>query len=315
MNAKRENVELFVGLFLLIGFGFVAGMIIIFGSKGSQARDSYDLTVEFPNADGVIRNAQVMLSGAPIGQVNGPPVLVGTSYRVQMDLKIMNRVRIPRSAAFSISSTGRMGDKFVNVVVPAKFDPADFLAPGERVNGLVRGTGFEELTDKGAVIMEQLDAELKQIDTLTATLNQKLLSDQNMANLQETFTNLKATSDGLKAASQNINAVVEKAGATVDTAKSVMKTADGAASDLRLAIADTRKTVDAATKTIDAAKTLLKKASDGDGTLGTLINDRKMADDLKSLVANLRKSGVLFYKDRAANPAPALPPSPPPRHR
>ena len=31
-----------------------------------------------------------------------------------------------------------------------------------------------------------------------------------------------------------------------------------------------------------------------------------MADDLKSLLANLRRSGILFYKDRAVNPEPAF---------
>jgi hypothetical protein len=51
---------------------------------------------------------------------------------------------------------------------------------------------------------------------------------------------------------------------------------------------------------VESTAALAKKAGQGDGALGVLINDKKMADDLKALAANLRKSGVLFYKDRAA---------------
>ena len=61
---------------------------------------------------------------------------------------------------------------------------------------------------------------------------------------------------------------------------------------------------DTATKTVDSAKGLITKVSSGEGTVGALISDRQMAADLRALVTNLRRSGVLFYKDR---PAPATP--------
>jgi hypothetical protein len=32
-----------------------------------------------------------------------------------------------------------------------------------------------------------------------------------------------------------------------------------------------------------------------------LVNDKETADNLKALIYNMRKSGVLFYKDRAVS--------------
>ncbi len=302
--SENKNVELLVGLFLFIGLCFIAGMIVVFGSKGSQIRNSYEITVEFPNAEGLIKNSSVLLGGASIGQVADNPNLKN-SYQVDVPLKILNGVQIPHGATFSVSSSGLMGDKFVNVIVPPKFDSGDNIKPGELVHGTSHGGGFEELTDKGSEVMAQLNAELKQIDTMTTTLNKKLLSDENMSNIRETVANLKTTSENLNAATKKLGTLADKADGTIDTAgnamktaETTMKTANGAAGDLRLAIADVRKTVGEATKTIDSAGVLVKKATDGEGTLGMLINDRKMADDLRSLVANLRRSGVLFYKDR-----------------
>jgi hypothetical protein len=46
----------------------------------------------------------------------------------------------------------------------------------------------------------------------------------------------------------------------------------------------------------------------GNGPVARLLNDRQTADDLSALISNLRRSGVLFYKNRP----PENPPSPGP---
>jgi hypothetical protein len=38
-----------------------------------------------------------------------------------------------------------------------------------------------------------------------------------------------------------------------------------------------------------------------------LLSDREMAENLKALVANLRRNGILWYKDRAAQTKPPSP--------
>ena len=49
-----------------------------------------------------------------------------------------------------------------------------------------------------------------------------------------------------------------------------------------------------------AATGLVQEADKGKGPLYTIMKDEKMANDMKALVANLRKHGVLFYSDDAA---------------
>lgn len=153
--------------------------------------------------------------------------------------------------------------------------------------------------------MDQVGDELKRIQLMTDSLNQKLLSESNLQNLNATFANLKVVTENLKSTSENLNGVIKKAGETVDQAGGVMKTANDAANDLKGAIGDVRKTAETATKTVDAAHGLVRKVSEGEGTLGVLVNDKKMGEDLKALVANLRRSGVLFYKDRPVAQQPA----------
>ena len=140
---------------------------------------------------------------------------------------------------------------------------------------------------------------------MTTNLNDQLLSKKNMTNLEDTLANLKTSSEQFSKASSDLDIVVSKTQDAVDSAKITLKTVDGAASDLRLGISDYRKVA-------DSARSLLNKASTGDGPLGMLISDKQAAENLKALITNLRRSGVLFYKDRpvpaeeaASSPTPA----------
>ena len=313
-TTSRERVEILVGLFLLIGLSFIGVMVVMFGRTGGSVQKSYRLTVEFPDASGLVKGSYVLISGARVGHVAEAPVLLGQSFRVAVALDIQENVRIPHAATFVVGSSGLLGDRFVDVRLPTTFDPAQTIAPGAQVAGS-RAGGLDELTGKGGVVMDQLTAEMERIKVMTTRINEGLLSPQNMKNLEDTFANLKTTTEGLKVTSQNLNGViaqssgvVEKAGSAMDAAKGTMQTADKAAADLRLAINDLRKTADSATKTLDTTGLLLRKALAGDGALGMLLNDRKMAEDLRALVANMRRSGVLFYKDRPVPAAPAQAP-------
>ncbi len=303
MSTERKGVEILVGLFLLIGICFVGAMVVMFGRVGQGIQHFYPLTVEFPNANGIIAGSDVLLAGARIGHVADAPELVGNTFVVAVRLNISDGVKIPRQASFLVGSSGLLGDRFVEVRLAEKFDPADVFASGERIAG-TRAGGLDELTSKGGAVMDQLTTELQQIEVLTARLNTGLLHERNLKNIESTFENLKATTESFKNTARDLDAVVEKAGGAVDSVKGTVKTTDAAAADLRLAIADIRKTADAATKAVNATGAFVKKAGEGDGALGALINDKQMADDLRTLVANLRRSGVLFYKNRPVPLAP-----------
>jgi len=314
MSTERKGVEFFVGLFLLIGLGVVAGLVVTFGRAGQGLENFYAIRVRFPNASGLVKNADVLLSGARIGMTKSAPTLVGQNYEVEVELSIRETVRIPRKAQFQIRSNGMLGDSYVDVIVPPNFEPNDFAEPGELITGKRTG-GLDELTTKGSQMIDMLNTEilrklsdeLDEIKQATASINQQLLSKQNLNNLQDTLANLKSATADFSKASKDLDLVVTKSQEAVDSAKLTLKTVDGAAGDLRLGIGDFRKVA-------DSAHSLLNKANAGDGTLGMLLADKQTAENLRVLIANLRRSGVLFYKDRPAAVAESGP-TPTPRSK
>jgi ABC-type transporter Mla subunit MlaD len=312
MSTERKGLEVLVGLFLVIGFAFIAVMVLTFGRVGQSFKKVYSINVEFPNASGLVKDSDVLLAGARIGHVADPPRLTGKSYTVVVRLAIREDVKIPRKSTFLVGSSGLLGDRYVDVIPQENFDPNDVAQPGEVIHG-TRAPGMDDLTAKGGVVMDQLIAELDEIKKMTANINQELLSPKNLENLEQTFANLRTTTSNFTESSKKLDTVLESAQKAVASANGTMKTVDHAADDVRTAIADFRKVASSATKTIDAAKglvdsteILIKKARDGEGALGTLISDRETAENLKALIINLRRSGVLFYKNRPlATPPPA----------
>lgn len=314
MSTERKGVEFFVGLFLLVGLGVVAALVVTFGRAGQGLEKFYPIRVRFPNASGLVKNADVLLSGARIGVTKSAPTLTGDNYEVEVELDIRDSVRIPRQAQFQIRSNGMLGDSYVDVVVPPHFEPNDFAEPGELIAGKRTG-GLDELTTKGSQmidtlnsdILRKLSGELDEIKQATVSINQELLSKKNLGNLEETLANLKSASADFSRASKDLDLVVVKSQEAVDSAKVTLKTVDGAAGDLRLGIGDFRKAA-------DSARSLLNKANSGEGTLGLLMADKQTAENLKALIANMRRSGVLFYKDRPM-PAGEATPAPSPRSK
>jgi phospholipid/cholesterol/gamma-HCH transport system substrate-binding protein len=302
MSAQQEKgLELKVGSFVIIGLLFIAVMAVKFGQVGQGFKKFYTLTVELPNANGLIKNSDVLLAGARIGYVEDRPKISPSAGSVTINVKIAEDIKIPRDTKFQVNSSGLLGDRFVEIVTapdfdPAKFDPKDPAQTwnaGDKVEGVkAGGLDLEALQNKAITLFDQLNKEVAQLTEVTDKINKGILSETNQQNISDTFANLKTTSERFADTSKNLTLVVQNAQGTVDAAKQTMTTANAAAGDLRGTLGDARKV-------LDSAKALITKAQTGDGLISTLLNNRQLSENLAALVVNLRQHGILFYKDRA----------------
>ena len=86
MNPNRKT-ELLVGLFLLVGLLMLGGLVLQFGSVRQAFRDTYNLSVAFPNAPGNNAGSPVDLGGSRIGKVKGKPLLKEDSSGVIIEIE------------------------------------------------------------------------------------------------------------------------------------------------------------------------------------------------------------------------------------
>jgi len=289
MNRHERGLEFKVGIFVFVGLAMLAALVVQFGRLGEGFKTYYTLTVRFNDAGGLLKGTDVLLAGARIGKVAGGPKLLGEGGGVAVPLKIYDYIKIPEGTKFTVGSSGLLGDRFVNVIIPSG-QAKGYLAPNSFING-ARETGMDDLTREGGALVNDLRGTVQKIDTTVTRLNQETLSAQNMENLKASMEHLNQATGALAESSKKLDGVIGQADSAMASAKTA---ADG----LQSAIGDTRK--------------VLRTATQGKGLVATLLNDQQLANDLHALISNLRAHGVLFYRDSGtgqAKPAAQATPS------
>lgn len=285
---RDRTLELKVGIFVFIGLAAIAGFVVQFGRLGEGFKTYYPVIVHFKDASGLLKGSDVLFSGAKIGKVASGPRLLREGAGVAVPLKIYDYVKIPADSKFTVGSSGLLGDRFVNVAMPA--GPArEYLTPNATVEG-ARQTGIDDLTREGNLLIQDLRGTVQNINGTFTRLNTEALSPETLKNLRSSVDHLNETTTALSQTSKKLDAVVDGADATM---KSARKDAD----DLQGTIAEARRTFSSATQ-------LLRDATKGTGLLAALVNDSTLARDLRALIGNLRAHGILFYRDSAAKTEP-----------
>ena len=277
MNRHERGLEFKVGIFVFVGLAMLGALVVQFGRLGEGFKTYYTITVRFNDAGGLLKGTDVLLAGARIGKVAGGPKLVREGGGVAVPLKIYDYIKIPEGTKFTVGSSGLLGDRFVNVTIPAG-PPKAYLPPNADVHG-ARETGIDDLTRSGGALVNDLRGTVQKIDTTVNRLNQDTLSSANMENLKVSMEHLNQATGALAESSKKLDGVIEQADSTMASAKK-------AADSLQNAIADTRK--------------ILHSATQGNGLVATLLNDQQLANDLHALISNLRAHGVLFYRNSSA---------------
>jgi ABC-type transporter Mla subunit MlaD len=206
---------------------------------------------------------------------------------VYVTLKIYDEVKIPSASEFTVGSSGLLGDKFVQVELLKDAKDSPPIAPGTTIQGKSE-SGFADIMNQAGPVIDEVRAAVKNINSIAAKLDSDVFRKSTMDDLNATMANLKETSASFAEASKKIDGVMEQAKGAIGTGQKTFVSAKDAADELKKALVDVRS--------------LLQQAKQGRGAIGVLLSDREVAHNLRSLVANLKEHGILWYKDRSSPP-------------
>jgi phospholipid/cholesterol/gamma-HCH transport system substrate-binding protein len=304
MTAQERLTQLRVGFFVAIGLLAIGLMVVYFGRFGESFHGHYRIRVEYPNASGIFKGASVLLAGAKIGTVEHNPVILPNMDGVYVTLKIYKEVSIPSAAQFTIGSSGLLGDRFVQIVLgkDAKSSPplqADAVVKGKSESG------FSEVTEHAGVLLADIQEAVGNINKVAQKLNNDVFKEATIANLDTTLSNLKESSSSFVEASKKVDGVVKKAEGAIETGRETFASAKETFASAKETFASAKVAADELKKTMVDIRSVVQQARQGRGALSVLLSDREMAENLKALVANLRRHGILWYRDRSQAKAPS----------
>lgn len=254
---------------LFFGMNFLKGLNIF------SSEDNY--YVQFSDITGLSSSSPVYADGFKVGVVKdiiydythteGSKVLIGVD----------KQLRIPQGSSAEIVSD-MLGNVKVNLLLAN--NPREKVAPGGLIKGMINDGAMGKLQD----MVPAVEKMLPKLDSIMTSLN-AILADpairQSLHNVQAITDNLTTSTAQLNTLmaglNKNVPGMMAKANNVLDNTETL--TANLAAVD----VASTMRQVD---QTIANVQQLTAKLNSKEGSLGLLLNDTQLYDNLNSTMRN-----------------------------
>jgi len=143
---KNNSIEMFVGLFMLIGFGAFVYLALQLGEVSFLTDNkTYVIEAAFDNVSGVKKGATVQVAGVVVGEVAA--IKLGEDEVAILSLKVDKAIELPIDSMASVKSQGIIGDKYIQLS-PGGYE--ELFKPGERIRDTESSLDIESLISKFA---------------------------------------------------------------------------------------------------------------------------------------------------------------------
>jgi len=136
---KKGNLELVVGIFVLVGLACLAYLAVHLG-KMEVWGSGYQIIANFDNISGLKVGASVEVAGVDVGRVEA--IRLSPGGRAQVTFRLDADLKLHDDAIASIRTKGIIGDKFV------KLSPGNsekLIPPGGKIRDTEAAIDLEEL--------------------------------------------------------------------------------------------------------------------------------------------------------------------------
>jgi len=136
---RRENIEVLVGIFILIGIIALGYLSIKLGKLEVVGNKGYDVSAEFSNIGGLKVGSTVEIAGVDVGRVTGISL---KDYQALVTMRMQPGLKLQDDSVASIKTQGLIGEKYVSLT-PGASDK--ILGPGGKIRDTESAVDFESL--------------------------------------------------------------------------------------------------------------------------------------------------------------------------
>lgn len=298
-------------IFVLSSIAFIGGLLYL--QEISIRKSNYTFNVLFDNIQGLNVGDQVDMLGKKIGKVSHSRI-IGQKIAVELSIDNSFSFSIPVDSKIEVKSEGLIGSKFISI--SPGLNTKEFILPGETVEGL-REFDFAEITPGIVPLTQDLSAfarrlkatlgeeekdnirlTIHNIESLTAELDtfvynyRNIISDNDKKNFQDFIKNLSGTVKDLK---YGVNKEINKLDGMLDDLKKVTDKSE----ELSTTITELKKSSESFAISTEKFNKILNKIDNGEGTMGKLVNDSALYENMNNLVNEMRT----LVDDIKENPA------------
>jgi len=270
---------------LIIGYNFLKGNAIFSSETLLYARYSH--------VDGLAVSKPVLINGYQIGRVD--KLQLQPDGTILATLKIKGKYDIPKNSIARLESTDLLGSK---AIVMALGTGRDFALDGDTLNANVE----KNLMEAVEPVQKKAELIIGKMDSILTSVN-SILNPDFQKNVNKSFNSIAATLSSLEGTSKKVDGLVGTEGKRISA---ILANAEAISLNLKnnnqkinailtnintitdqVAAANFKQTIDNANKAVADLQGIVSKVNNGQGTLGLLVNDTKMYDNLNNASKNL----------------------------
>lgn len=256
---------------LYFGFNFLKGMNIFSPTKVYVGT--------FDRINGLTAQAPVYIKGYQVGLVESIQYDFKQIPAFTVNVSIDKTIELPRGTQMALVADGLLGGGAIELQLPLMPNRAMPYQKGDTLPTHIE-PGLIDNLQTG--LLANLDSLLNEANTLLASLNEQLNEGSIYATLQhiEQITrDLTVSSKDIRALTHNqLPAIMDKADATIEGLNDIIN--DVKAADIQGAVGK----VDSTISTLNAA------LQSQEGTVGMLLNDKTLYDNLNMALEDLDKA-------------------------
>jgi phospholipid/cholesterol/gamma-HCH transport system substrate-binding protein len=293
---NSKSVELRVGVVVLLACAvLIFGLIWVKGIRFDQTR--YRYSVVFPNVGALEVGDPVSVSGVPKGKVERIELHQGD---VLVTCNLTTDVVLKKDAKFTVMNVGLMGERFIAV----QTGHSDTLLDLSRPIWGYYDTGIPEVMGRMGEMIEQLRRLAENLEAVVGTQSSQDALIQSIKNLKEITQKANALLDRNQ---KKFDQTLDDLSYTSAELKRMVRDNKGKLESTADNFSSAAEKLNNITTTLDSLsfslKNLSSKIEGGEGTLGRLVNDttlyeqiKKTTEDVDSLVMDIRRHPKKYLK-------------------
>jgi phospholipid/cholesterol/gamma-HCH transport system substrate-binding protein len=141
---RKFNLEIVVGVFMVVGFVCFAWLSVRLGDINLFNRSTYQVMASFGSVSGLKNGAIVEIAGVQVGKVADISFDAG-KYEAKITMAIDNNVVLQEDSIASVRTAGIIGDRYINIS-PGASDVE--IHDGGRIVETESAINLEELVSK-----------------------------------------------------------------------------------------------------------------------------------------------------------------------
>lgn len=292
MAFKMKN-EIKIGILVattiavfILGFNFLRG-------RGLFSSDKNYFTY-YDNVQGLQESAAVQLKGFAIGKVS--EIALQPDRRIKVTFQLKKDIKVPKGTVAQLASADLIsGTKLISLEMT---DATEYIPEGSIIPGKASSGILDNLGEQVSPLVGVLQHTVSSLDTLLNTVN-NIINDDTRKHLNSSFASLEVVLQQLAGVASQLNSQSGNLAGVIQNANSI--TGNLASSNERISNtlnnleqfstslnnAPIQQTVEELQRAASSLQGIVSKVNDNNGSLGMLLSDKKLYNNLTSTLGTL----------------------------